>query len=170
MATLDLMQTPSSLDQIATLRKQGQPIADRVRVLASKNLGLAYQYAKRWRSREIPQEELDQQAVVGLLEAIMMWDPAKGSHFSTYALHRMRYQVSRFVEKKWPLVHLPQNVLADRRGVQKARKALERKLGRAPSDDEVRAQLPDLSLARFEVAVQYANKLQFASLEASEIL
>ncbi len=152
------------LASIAELQKGSPAHSKAIGRFLLKHLSLAYSYAERWRTPHIPQEDLRQQAVVGLLEAIHLWDPKKATFFTTYAIHRMRYQVSRFVEKKWPLVHVPQNVLADRRLVKKTLRTLERELGRKPTIKEMQDRIPSLSSARFEVALAYQQGLHFQDL------
>lgn len=155
------------LKEINHLSKESQAYQKAVNRFALANLPLAYRYAERWRSAKIPQEDLRQQAVLGLLEAIHLWQPGKGTYFSTYAIHRMRYQVSRFVQKKWPLVHVPQNVLADRRLVQKVIQGFQKEGKREPTLEEIQAKLPSLSAIRIELALAYQKGLQFQSLEES---
>lgn len=101
----------------------------------------------------------------GLLEAIHLWQPEKGIYFSTYAIYRMCYQVSRFVQKKWSLVHVPQNILADRRLVLKVLQSFPKKRKQEPTFEEIQGKLPTLSAIRIELALAYQKGLQFQSLE-----
>lgn len=132
-----------------------------VQRFADEQKGLAVTYARRWRSEAIPQEDLTQQAMLGLLEAIRLWDPCVQTKFSSYAIVRMRYSVQRYVEKKEALVHTPQNVLADRRKIHGARKALLVELGQEPEEDLL-LERSGLTADRFERALV---KLTFTSVK-----
>ena len=132
-----------------------------VQRFAAAQQGLAIAYAARWQTVSIPQQDLQQQAMVGLLEAIALWDPARGARFSVYAVSRMRYQVSRYIQKKEQAVHTPQNVLQDRRVVTRAERALQQELGRAPSAEEIQAR-SGLSGERYQRAV---TRLSFETYE-----
>lgn len=95
------------LAYIVHLRRAGDPAYRRaVQAFAAKNLGLAYRAAERWRSATIPQADVQGAAIVGLLEAIRDWDPARvtdADHpFAAYAYNKMRYHLQR--QKEGPLV------------------------------------------------------------------
>lgn len=156
------------LAEIARLPKRSKAYSKAVERFLFEHVALAYAYAEKWRTAQIPQEDLRQQAILGLLEAIHLWKPEKASFFSTYAIHRMRYQISRFVEKKWPLVHVPQNVLADRRQVKKAERTLEKELGRPPTHQEIQARVSFLSSIRLELALAYKQGLHFQPIEENQ--
>lgn len=153
------------LASIARLPKGSPVYFKAVEEFLIKHVGLAYDYAEKWRTPKIPQEDLRQQAILGLLEAIHLWNPGKATFFSTYAVYRMRYQISRFVDKKWPLVHMPQNALEDRRLVKKAVRQLHKDLCREPTPEEIRAKIPELSSLRLELALSYQGGLHFESLQ-----
>ena len=96
--------------------------ASAVQRFAARNIGLAKDYARRWACDSIPQAELEQQAMIGLLEAVAAWDPTRTTAFSSYALPKMRNALQRYVQKKLPMVHVPRNVLDDRRLVERAQR------------------------------------------------
>lgn len=127
--------------------------SEAVKAFALKNQGLAWSYAERWRCDDVPQEDLRQQAMVGLLETIELWDPRRRTRFSSYAMHRMRYAVQRYIRKKAPLVHLPQNVISDRALVERHLRA-----GAAPAE---LARLTGLSGDRVDRALAARRRLAF---------
>ncbi len=140
---------PSQEQQLARLcALRGTPAYNRAaQRFILRNLPLAKSYARRWAREGIDQEELEQQATIGLMQAVEAWDPGRKTAFSSYAIPKMRHAVSRYVQKKLPMVHVPQNVLADRRLVERARRkqpgASPAELARAAgiSEDRVRRAL-----------------------------
>lgn len=140
---------PSQEQQLARLcALRGTPAYNRAaQRFILRNLPLAKSYARRWAREGIDQEELEQQATIGLMQAVEAWDPGRKTAFSSYAIPKMRHAVSRYVQKKLPMVHVPQNVLADRRLVERVRRkqpgASPAELARAAgiSEDRVRRAL-----------------------------
>lgn len=124
---------PSQEQQLARLcALRGTPAHARaVQRFILRNLPLAKSYARRWAREGIDQEELEQQATIGLMQAVEAWDPSRKTAFSSYAIPKMRHAVSRYVQKKLPMVHVPQNVLADRRLVERAQR---KKPGASPAE------------------------------------
>lgn len=84
------------------------------------------------------QEDLVGQAVIGLIEAIDSFDPARGVKFETYAYHRIRGSVIDMLrEMDW----LPRSLRRKERELTSAGATLEAELGRAPSEQELAAAL-----------------------------
>ncbi|NIM06513.1 MAG: FliA/WhiG family RNA polymerase sigma factor [Armatimonadetes bacterium] len=83
-------------------------------------------------------EDLVGQAVIGLMEAIDSFDPGRGVKFETYAYHRIRGSVIDMLrEMDW----LPRTLRRKERELSSASEALETKLGRAPTEKEIAAEL-----------------------------
>lgn len=71
------------------------------------NLGLAVSIARVYATGPIPVADLVQEACVGLLDAIRRFDPSLGWRFSSLAVWRVRYAVSRYVANSRHTVRLP---------------------------------------------------------------
>ncbi len=72
--------------------------------------------------------------ILGLFDAIEKYDPAQGNKFETYAVSRIRGAIMDELRK---LDWAPRLLRKKARDLQRKVKALEEKLGRAPTDDEV---------------------------------
>lgn len=75
-----------------------------------QNIRLAYKVARRrcFQNRGIEQDDLDQLAVLGLMRAAELFDPALGYAFSTYAYHWCRQAIQRGIANGGALVRIPQ--------------------------------------------------------------
>lgn len=96
---------------------------------AAANLPLAFKAAERWRNTAIPQEDVKQLAVVGLLEAIELWDPRRAKTaaqpFAAYAFHRMRYRIARGLRAHGPLVPVGRPTLELQRRARRSSGSIE---------------------------------------------
>jgi RNA polymerase sigma factor FliA len=91
-------------------------------------------------------EDIQSSMALGLLDAIRRFDPAKGVKLQTYAVHRMRgMALDELRELDWVprLTRSRQNRLED------AHRALERRLGRIPTDPEIAGEL-GISIEAFD--------------------
>lgn len=83
-------------------------------------------------------EDMVSYGVQGLIEAYYTFDPDKGAKFSTYALPRIRGSILDAIRATHPLPRSLQKFGSD---LEKATAALHVKLGRAPTRDELAAQM-----------------------------
>lgn len=88
--------------------------------------------------RSVDTGDLVSAGVFGLMSAIDRFDPAQGAKFETYAVPRIRGAI---LDSLRALDWVPRSVRSRARSVQDAITRLEHTLGRAPSDDEVAAEL-----------------------------
>lgn len=83
-------------------------------------------------------DDLLSQAVVGLIDAVDRFDPARGIKFETYAYHRIRGAVMDMLrELDW----LPRSVRQRETEMAGAYERLENRLNRPPTDAELAAEL-----------------------------
>jgi RNA polymerase sigma factor for flagellar operon FliA len=93
--------------------------------------------AGRMRSRlphSVDQDDLVSDGVLGLMDAIERFDPARGLSFQTFAVPRIRGAI---IDGLRAMDFVPRSVRDKVRVVQQATIALEEKLGRLPDDEEV---------------------------------
>jgi len=67
--------------------------------LVMHNLRLARSRVARWEGSGVDREDLEQQAVIGLLTAADKFDPSQGVRFSTYAVPWIDNELRRTVQK-----------------------------------------------------------------------
>ena len=72
--------------------------------LVAKHLGLIRSVAAHYRNLGLPFDDLVQEGSVGLLEAIDLYDPARGADFETYARFRARRAIRNALTEKSRLI------------------------------------------------------------------
>ncbi|NLM47073.1 MAG: FliA/WhiG family RNA polymerase sigma factor [Firmicutes bacterium] len=86
----------------------------------------------------INKEDLVQAGVLGLLEALKRFDPARGVKFETYASLRIR---GAMLDELRSLSWLPRSLFRQMRALNAAEQKLAASLGREPTDEELAAEL-----------------------------
>jgi RNA polymerase sigma factor for flagellar operon FliA len=97
--------------------------------------------AGRMRSRlphSVDQDDLVSDGVLGLMDAIERFDPGRGLTFQTFAVPRIRGAI---IDGLRSMDFVPRSVRDKVRTVQQATVALEERLGRLPTDEEVAGEL-----------------------------
>lgn len=111
--------------------------------LIQRNLRLvlsqAYKYHKDSMSLSI--QDLCQEGVIGLMQAVDKFDPGKGYRFSTYGIYWIRNSILRAQTKSGHMLRSPHNVSTHRVNIQRAKVELFSELGRQPTNDEIRKHL-----------------------------
>lgn len=88
--------------------------------------------------RSVDTGDLVSAGVFGLMNAIDRFDPEQGAKFETYAIPRIRGAI---LDGLRSLDWVPRSVRSRSRQIQDAIAALEHQLGRAPTDEEIAAEL-----------------------------
>ena len=128
------MQLPDRLvaDEALYFR-QAQAGDDGAReALVRRHLPLVRSLVRRFWGRGADADDLLQQGVLGLLQAIRGFDPARGFQFSTYAVPHILGEIRRFLRKATPL-HLDRRMQAQARRLRLAQEQLAQALGRMPT-------------------------------------
>ena len=124
-----------------------------VQKFCADNVGLAYSLAKKYRRRNIDQAELRVTALLGLLEAINRWQPAKAACFSTFADFRMRHEIQQYLRRQLPLVRCSELVHKDQLQIGKLQREARHKLKPEPTQAEL-VKKTKLSPARVKAALE----------------
>jgi RNA polymerase sigma factor for flagellar operon FliA len=82
----------------------------------------------------VDQDDLVSDGVLGLMDAIERFEPARGLSFQTFAVPRIRGAI---IDGMRSMDFVPRSVRDKLRLVLRAQKALELRLGRAPEDTEI---------------------------------
>lgn len=120
---------------LAALARQGDPAARQAMMEA--NIRLVMSVARRYTCKSLTFEDLVQEGILGLLEAINKFDGSLGNRFSTYATYWIRQAIVRAIEKQDRLIRLPVYGCDAVRKVERAERALAESLGRPATPEEV---------------------------------
>lgn len=106
-------------------------------------------------------DDLVQNGMIGLLDAIDRFEAGMGAQFETYAAQRVRgAMLDGLRENDW----LPRSLRREFRQIEKAIAQLEQEYGRAPSENEL-ARALGVSLADYQKMLQDARGHQLISFE-----
>ncbi len=109
--------------------------------LVATHLGLIRSVAAHYRNLGLPFDDLVQEGSVGLLEAIDLYDPARGADFETYARFRARRAIRNALTEKSRLIRLPKQIVERRRAIERAEARLAAAEGHVPTAQQVAAAL-----------------------------
>jgi RNA polymerase sigma factor for flagellar operon FliA len=129
-----------------------------------RHLPLVRQVVQRLAARKPPHIDLDDLVswgIVGLLDAIKKYDPAKEASFSTYAQFRIRGAILDHLRS---LDWVPRSVRQKASLIEKVSRRLEGRLGRPPAEDEIAAEL-GLSLEAYQDLLGRLGDMMLFSLE-----
>ncbi len=106
-------------------------------------------------------EDLIQNGMMGLLDAINRYEDGLGAQFETYAVQRVRgAMLDGLRENDW----LPRSLRRDMRRIESAIHTLEQQNGRQPTETELAAAL-DVPLAEYQRLLQDARGYQLVHFE-----
>jgi len=107
-------------------RWRDQHDADAARTLVTANLYSVDAIAREYRHFGLPEMDLIQEGVLGLMHAIKRFDPDRGFRLVTYASWWIRASIHDFILRSWSIVKLGTNKLQRRifSGLKKARNAI----------------------------------------------
>jgi RNA polymerase sigma factor for flagellar operon FliA len=106
-------------------------------------------------------DDIIQNGMLGLLDAINRYEEGLGAQFETYAVQRIRgAMLDGLRENDW----LPRSLRRDMRRIEAAVSALEQRFGRQPTEKEL-AQSLDMPLAEYQKMLQEARGYQLVYFE-----
>lgn len=105
------------------------------------NLRVALEVARRYRSRGIPMDDLEQVAYLGLVKAAKGFDPKRATDFLSYAVPTIRGEVRRYFRDHGWVVRPPRAVQQAQARITAVESDLCQELGRAPRPSEIAERL-----------------------------
>lgn len=116
------------------------PAAERQEVynrVIAMNIGLAKRLAARYRNRGEPQDDLEQVANLGLVMAVLRYDPSHGVSLVDFATPTIIGELRKHFRDKCWSVRPPRRLQELRPRVREVQQELEQALGRVPTSTEV---------------------------------
>lgn len=98
---------------------------------------LADRFARRYRARGIPVEDLRQTALLAMVRAVDRFDPAQGVTFATFASRTMDGELKRALRDRAWAVRPPRAAQERHLALRKREEELTHSLGRAPTVTEL---------------------------------
>ena len=103
-------------------------------------------------------DDLVQEGYIGIYLAALRFDESAGTKFLTYAAFWIKQRMSRYIDSCRSVVRMPVHMAANIRKYNKLQSDYQKKFGRKPTEDEMRA-LMEMS------QTEYNNMRQAAELE-----
>ena len=110
----------------------------------------------------VDQEDVLSWGILGLLDAIESYDPARRTKFESYAISKIRWSILDELRKADPL---PRRARLRAREVERARGELAQRLGHAPTEEEVAGEL-GVGIDEHRAFLERCARAQVGSLEA----
>lgn len=126
------------------------------------NLRLVFSVARRYQNLGLATEDLIQEGMAGLLQAVEKYDWNRGAKFSTYAVWWIRQAVTRALSNHSRTIRLPSYRVEQLSKIYQTRDHLSQRLGRDPSTEEI---AESLSWA----ADQVSYALQLGDMHAASL-
>lgn len=131
--------------------------------LINCNLKFAFSVASKYIRTGIPLLDLIQQANLGLMKAADMYNPNRGTRFTTYSIFWMRHSILRYIDEQSHIIRLPDHVCADLNKIKNTSEAFYVEFMRYPTDSEI------ADRAGFSVAhVKRIRNFDFAFISTDE--
>ncbi|MEM7141730.1 MAG: sigma-70 family RNA polymerase sigma factor [Actinomycetota bacterium] len=133
--------------------------------LVLDNQGLAIAFARRYRDRGVPDDDLRQIAFESLIRSVERFDPDRGVRFSTFAVRRIEGELKQYFRDRTWDVHVPRRARELSTTVQSAIATLTQELGRSPTPRDIADHL-GMDLADVTLALDAAGAYRSGSLDA----
>jgi RNA polymerase primary sigma factor len=136
-----LIENPEEERELARRARTGdKEAAER---LVTANLRFVISYVKKYQGRGLGLAELVCIGNEGLLKAVKKFDPDKGVKFISYAVWWIRQTVLQALAEQTRSVRIPLNQNSNLVKLSRTNTALTQLLGRAPTDQEIAAEMDE---------------------------
>ena len=162
----DIKEIPllSAKQEIELARKIRKGDAKAKRQMTLSNLRLVINIAKRYAHLGVPLLDLIEEGNLGLMKAVMKYNPKKGFRFSTYGAWWIRQYITRAIANQGKTVRIPVYMTELLSKFKRVTEELSQKLGRRPSPMEL-AKRMRLPVERVERLQELVTSSQTTSLE-----
>ena len=148
--------------ELATKIRKGDAKAKRQMTLS--NLRLVINIAKRYAHLGVPLLDLIEEGNLGLMKAVIKYNPHKGFRFSTYGAWWIRQYITRAIANQGKTVRIPVYMTELLSKFKRITEELSQKLGRKPTAMEL-ARRMRLPVERIERLQELVTSSQATSLE-----
>lgn len=135
--------------------------------LVLDNRGLAIAFARRYRDRGVPSEDLDQIALEALVRSVDRFEPERGLRFSTFAARTIEGDLKQYFRDRTWDVRVPRRTRQLVGTIRSAADKLSQDLGRTPTPAEIAAEL-DLDLAEVTLALEASGAYRAERIDTTD--
>lgn len=125
--------------QLAKRIKRGDEAARQLMIRA--NLRLVVKIAHDYARYGLPLLDLISEGNIGLMKAVVRFDPKKGGKLSTYAAWWIKQAIKRALANQSKTIRLPAHLVDKISKMRRTQHALTQKTGREPTDEELAKKL-----------------------------
>lgn len=125
--------------RLAARIKKGDKKA--IKTMIEANLRLVVKIAKNYCGNGLPILDLISEGNIGLMKAVLRFDPSKGGCFSTYGSWWIKQCIKRALTNQVRTVRVPEHMVKVANRVSNAERILYEVLGRDPSNEELSQEL-----------------------------
>ena len=127
----------SAAEEVTLCRAAQSGDLDARNYMVEANIRLVMSIAHRFKGRSMEHEDMVQEGIPGLIQAIQRFDCTRGIRFSTYATYWIRQAITRSIEKHDRLIRLPTHAIGAEPKVKRAEEKILATRGRPATIDEL---------------------------------